>query len=742
MFKLSRTNRQFAVRRLVPATLLALVPLLGAAPTVAVHADGICSPNGNQVQCTFASTGAAQAWTVPAGVTSATFDLYGAAGGDSGGFSFAHAPGGHGAHMQATLGVTPGATIQVMVGGQGGTNGNEAGGFNGGGGRGEIGNSFPLAGGGGGGSDIRFNSSSGCSTTANGCGLADRLLVSGGGGGAAGFGAGSGPGGLGGPAGGAGGMSGASGSPATGSTQAGAGTAGGGGTVTSGGPGGKGGTGGLGIGSGTNGSNGQLGQGGSTAQIGFNGGDGGGGGGGYYGGGEGGQGGADFLSDTSAGGGGGGGGSSFATSSATGVTLTDGVQAGDGKVVVTYTPPLDTTAPKASPSQSPAANAAVWNNTDVTITWNWTDADGPTDIDPNNCTTSSTSSGEGSKLTLTATCSDKAGNTGSASYNVNVDKTPPTVSAAPTTQPNANGWYNAPVRVHFTCNDALSGVASCPADQVLSSEGSAVLSTPQTATDVAGNVSAPSNVVTVKIDETAPTASPTQSPVANASGWSNTDVTVNWNWTDSSGGSGIDPANCLSSSKSNGEGVLTLNGTCQDLAGNVSHAVYTVKVDKTAPVSTLTAAAGSLGRGLPLISVIGSATVKNQAGSVLGTVPFSCWDSQGLKLNLAATDSGSGVAGLTFAASGAQTIAATNVNGASAQVAISNHGRTTLIFAATDNAGNTDATHSETLIVGHGFACATPTPSFSMPDAGTLVLSGTATVGGSSYPFNQTIPFD
>ena len=79
---------------------------------------------------------------------------------------------------------------------------------------------------------------------------------------------------------------------------------------------------------------------------------------------------------------------------------------------------------------------------------------------------------------------------------------------------------------------------------------------------------------------------------------------------------------------------------------------------------------------------------------------------------------------------------------ASSQVAISNHGRTALTYAATDVAGNIETTHSETVIVGHGFACATPTPSFTLPDAGTLVLSGTATAGGTSYPFNQTIPFD
>src|SRR5262249_17286140 len=49
---------------------------------------------------------------------------------------------------------------------------------------------------------------------------------------------------------------------------------------------------------------------------------------------------------------------------------------------------------------------------------------------------------------------------------INVDLQKPTVSAAPTTAPNANGWYNGPVTVHYTAVDNLSGVTA-PADVVL-----------------------------------------------------------------------------------------------------------------------------------------------------------------------------------------------------------------------------------------------------------------------------------
>jgi outer membrane protein assembly factor BamB len=82
-----------------------------------------------------------------------------------------------------------------------------------------------------------------------------------------------------------------------------------------------------------------------------------------------------------------------------------------------------------------------------------------------------------------------------------IDQTPPKISAAATTAPNANGWYSGSVVVHFTCTDGGSGIpaGTCPPDQILSGVSTAISSTAQTVTDAAGNVSAPSNVVTVKI---------------------------------------------------------------------------------------------------------------------------------------------------------------------------------------------------------------------------------------------------
>jgi hypothetical protein len=105
----------------------------------------------------FAYTGAFQEWTVPAGVTTATFDLSGAQG----------LFGGRGGRTTAVLNVTPRSTYQLAVGGQGrGIDG----GFNGGAG---LSDHVEFSGGGGGATDVRVAP----------FGLTDRVLVAGGGGG-------------------------------------------------------------------------------------------------------------------------------------------------------------------------------------------------------------------------------------------------------------------------------------------------------------------------------------------------------------------------------------------------------------------------------------------------------------------------------------------------------------------------------------------------------------------------------
>ena len=115
----------------------------------------------------FNYTGETQQWVVPEGVTSATFDLHGAAGGAAQPGLEGPCQGGWGAHVQATLPVTPGQVVQIEVGDKGSSQLEGGTGYNGGGAPGAS-----WSGGGGGASDVRTSAE-----------LADRLLVAGGGGG-------------------------------------------------------------------------------------------------------------------------------------------------------------------------------------------------------------------------------------------------------------------------------------------------------------------------------------------------------------------------------------------------------------------------------------------------------------------------------------------------------------------------------------------------------------------------------
>ena len=86
---------------------------------------------------------------------------------------------------------------------------------------------------------------------------------------------------------------------------------------------------------------------------------------------------------------------------------------------------------------------------------------------------------------------------------VNIDETAPSLSGLATTSPNANGWYNSDVLVHWTASDGLSGLATAaPADSTITGEGDN-LSASVSVSDKAGN-STNASVSGIKIDRTAP----------------------------------------------------------------------------------------------------------------------------------------------------------------------------------------------------------------------------------------------
>ncbi len=95
---------------------------------------------------------------------------------------------------------------------------------------------------------------------------------------------------------------------------------------------------------------------------------------------------------------------------------------------------------------------------------------------------------EGANQKVDGSATDNAGNSASTTVTgINVDKTAPNLSAAPTTSPNENGWYNTDVTQTWSADDALSGLAGDkPSDSILSTEGEGQTAS-ASVSDLAGN---------------------------------------------------------------------------------------------------------------------------------------------------------------------------------------------------------------------------------------------------------------
>jgi RHS repeat-associated protein len=236
---------------------------------------------------------------------------------------------------------------------------------------------------------------------------------------------------------------------------------------------------------------------------------------------------------------------------------------------------IDKTAPAIRPLVQPAPNGSGWVNQAATVTFSCIDdLSGIT-----SCQAPVTVPSDGSQV-VRGTATDRAANTATVTFGVNVDRTPPTVTATTLPQPNAAGWNNTDVTVTFECSDPTSGVGFCPPPTTVSTDG-ANQRVDGTARDRADNSATASS--TVSLDKTPPTITPTALPAPNAAGWNNTDVKVSFTCDDSASG----VVSCPDAVTMATEGAnQVVSRTVLDKADNSATASVALNIDKSKPTIT------------------------------------------------------------------------------------------------------------------------------------------------------------
>lgn len=183
-------------------------------------------------------------------------------------------------------------------------------------------------------------------------------------------------------------------------------------------------------------------------------------------------------------------------------TVTGAVtDASGGSASVTSDPfNIDRTAPTIAVALSPEPGPGGFYSGPVTARFTCSDAlSGVVACPPDQVV-----SAEGPNQTVTGAVSDVAGNSASITsppFSIVTGGAGPTISVSLSPQPNGNGWHNTPVTARFSCAPGGSPIASCPADQVIDTDGASQAVT-GTVTDTAGNTAIAT--ATVNLDRAPP----------------------------------------------------------------------------------------------------------------------------------------------------------------------------------------------------------------------------------------------
>ena len=466
------------------------------------------------------------------------------------------------------------------------------------------------------------------------------------------------------------------------------------------------------------------------------------------------------------------------------IQLTVFDRSGNSSTVVSQTFETDTTAPTISASALPPPNTAGWNNTNVTVAFTCSDALSGVAT----CPPSQTVTTEGANQVVSGTATDNAGNSTAGSVTLNIDKTPPTITATTSPLPNGSGVYTSNVTVTFTCTDTTSGIANCPPPQVVpASGGNQIIG--GTATDNAGNSSTTSVSLTF-VTSNPPAITAAVAPPPNAAGWNNSPVTITF--TCSGGNGGIRSCSPpITVSTEGGNQVVT--GTAVDQSGQSATTTATLNIDLSPPTITATASPAPNGAGWNNSNVTLSFQCKDSVSGISSCPPSITVNTEGLNNvqsqpatdlagntattsllvrldktppTVAITSPSSGnVYSTQTPVSGSATdtgsgIASVSCNGAAAQLSGSSFscneslstGADTLSVTATDSAGNTGSASANVTLVPAPVVSITSPANLSYTNMTPVTVQGTVdnpadtvTINGiAAYPsggkFTATVP--
>jgi hypothetical protein len=237
--------------------------------------------------------------------------------------------------------------------------------------------------------------------------------------------------------------------------------------------------------------------------------------------------------------------------------------------------------------------------------------------------------GEGRNLSAPGLVIDVAGNSVARDiFALNVDLTPPLISATLDREPASTGWYNlstgAPIATIYGSDAGGSGVVFV-SGRFQFGEGQN-LSAPGTVIDAAGN-SVVRNIFSLNVDLTPPLISATLDRQPASTGWYNlsTGAPIATIYGSDAGGSGVA---FVSSPFQFGEGQnLSAPGTVIDVAGNsVVRNIFSLNVDLTPPVApTITSPTHGTVTNSTVLTITGVAEAGSRVevfdnGGSIGTV--------------------------------------------------------------------------------------------------------------------------